>query len=68
MSKQILVLSQRTVYDKSTKQSRSSAAIITSRIYDDTSMQMAIAAVEQQKMTIRRAALCYGIPSSTYMT
>ena len=42
-----------------------SADIITSRSYDDTSMQMAIAAVEQQEMTLRRAALCYGIPSST---
>ena len=28
-------------------------------------MQMAIAAVEQQKMTLRHAALCYGIPLST---
>ena len=65
MSKQISVLSQRTVYDKSTKQSLGSADIITSRSYDDTSMQMAIAAVEQQEMTLRRAALCYGIPSST---
>ena len=30
-----------------------------------TSMQMAIAAVEQQEMTIKYAALCYGTPSST---
>ena len=69
MSKQIslsLALSQRTVYDKSTKQSRATTeSSTTSHSYDDTSMQMAIAAVEQQEMTIRRAAICYGIAPST---
>ena len=69
MSKQIslsLALSQRTVYDKSTKQSRATTeSSTTSHSYDDTSMQMAIAAVEQQEMTIRCAAICYGIAPST---
>ena len=69
MSKQIslsLALSQRTVYDKSTKQSRATTeSSTTSHSCDDTSMQMAIAAVEQQEMTIRRAAICYGIAPST---
>ena len=69
MSKQIslsLALSQRTVYDKSTKQSRATTeSSTTSHSYDDTSMQMAIAAVEQQEITIRRAAICYGIAPST---
>ena len=68
MSKQIslsLALSQRTVYDKSTKQSRDTTeSRTTSRSYD-TSMQMAVAAVEQREMTIRRAAICYGIAPST---
>ena len=70
MNKQILLaLSQRTVYDhsniKSTKQSRATTESSTSRGYDETSMQMAIAAVEQQEMTMRRAAICYGIAPST---
>ena len=70
MNKQILLaLSQRTVYDhsniKSTKQSRATTESSTSRGYDETSMQMAIAAVEQQEMTMRHAAICYGIAPST---
>ena len=71
MNKQILLaLSQRTVYDhsniKSTKQSRATTeSSTTSRGYDETNMQMAIAAVEQQEMTMRRAAICYGIAPST---
>lgn len=69
MSKQISLsrsLSQRTVYDKSTKQrGAATEKSANSCSYDDTSMQMAIAAVEQREMTIRRAALCYGIAPST---
>ena len=71
MNKQILLaLSQRTVYEhsniNSTKQSRATTeSSTTNRGYDETSMQMAIAAVEQQEMTMRRAAICYGIAPST---
>ena len=73
MSKQSsLPLSQRIVYDhsdcKSTKLSRVTTErpqSATSGGYDETSMQMAIAAVEQQEMTMRRAAICYGIAPST---
>jgi len=67
MSKQIsLALSQRTVYGhsncKSTKQSRATTESSTSSCdYDETSMQIAIAVVEQQEITIRHAAICYGI-------
>jgi len=71
MSKQIsLALSQRTVYGhsncKPTKQSRAATeSSTTSHGYDEASMQIAIAAVEQQEMTIRCAAICYGIAPST---
>ena len=70
MNKQIsLALLQRTVYDhsniKSTKQSRATTESSTSHGYDEISTQMAIAAVEQQEMAMRRAAICYGIVPST---
>ena len=38
---------------------------VTSGSYDETSMQMAIATIEQQEMTMRHAAICYGIAPST---
>ena len=65
MSKQTsLPLSQRIIYDHSDCKSTKLSRVATERLhsatsggYDETSMQMAIAAVEQQEMTMRRAAI-----------